>query len=96
MEIPVLIERVPGNGYRATGGTFAIVGEGATAEEALSQFKERFSAKLSNGARIASVTIPSIEHPWMEFAGMFDPNDPLIQEWHAIMKEQRDHDEDVE
>ena len=93
MDIPVLIEQIPGSGYRATGGPFAIVAEGATAEEALAQFKQRVSAKLHNGARLASVSVQPNEHPWMEFAGMYDPNDPLVQEWLEIIKEQRDRDE---
>jgi len=94
MEIPVLIEPIPGVGFRASGGEpFAIVTEGPTAEEALAQFKERVSAKLKNGTRITSVTIPADEHPWLEFAGMYDPNDPLVQEWQAIIKENRDRDE---
>lgn len=70
MEIPVLIEPIPGSGYRASGGPFGVMAEGATAEEALARLKERVSAKLHNGARIASVTIQPNEHPWLEFAGM--------------------------
>jgi hypothetical protein len=94
MEIPVLIEPVPGIGFRASGGEpFAIVVEGETPEAALAQFKEEVSAKLHNGAKIASVTIQPEEHPWLEFAGMFDPEDPLIQEWLAVMKEQRDRED---
>jgi hypothetical protein len=94
MEIPVLIEPVPGVGYRASGGEpFAIVAEGSTAEEALSQFKERVSAKLQNGTHVTSVQIPSNDHPWLEFSGMYDPDDPLVQEWLAIMKEDRERDE---
>lgn len=94
MEIPVLIEPVPGVGFRASAGEpFVIVTEGATADEALAQFKERVSAKLQNGTRVASVTIPTNEHPWLEFAGMYDPDDPLVQEWLAIIQENRDRDE---
>jgi predicted RNase H-like HicB family nuclease len=56
MEIPVLIEPVPGNGFRASIAELsAIVADGATAEEALAQFKEHVTAKVRNGARIASV-----------------------------------------
>ena len=97
MQIPVLIEPIPGSGYRVSGGEpFAIVAEGATAEEALAQFKERASAKLHNGARIASVTIQPNEHPWLEFAGMYDPADPLVQEWLSIIEENRSCPEELE
>lgn len=97
MEIPVLIEPIPGSGYRASGGEpFAIIVEGATPEEALAQFKDRLASKLGNGSRVESVTIPGDKHPWLEFAGMYDPDDPLVQEWLEIIKEQRERDEDEE
>jgi hypothetical protein len=96
MQIPVIVEAVPGNGYRASGAElFAIVAEGATAEEALAQFKKSVTAKLRNGARITSVEIQDNEHPWLKFAGIFDPNDPIVQEWLKIMQEQRDHDDEA-
>ena len=28
-------------------------------------------------------------HPWMEFAGMYDPNDPVIQDWKRSVAEYR-------
>jgi hypothetical protein len=94
MDIPVLIEPIPGVGYRARGvEPFSIVVEGATPEDALSRFKGRLSEKLSNGARIATVPLPNSDHPWAKFAGMFDENDPVVQEWLQIMREQRDADE---
>jgi hypothetical protein len=94
MEIPVLIEPIPGIGFRAISGEpFKIVVEGATAEEAFTQCKERISAKLHNGARLAMIRVTENLHPWMEFAGMYDPADPLVQEWLAIIKQNRDHDE---
>jgi hypothetical protein len=32
-------------------------------------------------------------HPLLEFAGMFDPDDSLVQEWLEIMREERDRDD---
>ena len=82
MEIPVLIEPIPGSGYRASGGVpFAIVVEGATPEDALTLFKSSVAEKLRNGVRVTSVKVPISKHPWAEFAGMFDPADPIVQEW---------------
>jgi len=94
MEIPVLIEPIPGAGYRATGvEPFSIVVEGAMPEDALSRFKGRLTEKLSIGVRIASVALPNSEHPWAKFAGKYDENDPVVQKWLQIMREQRDADE---
>lgn len=94
MHIPVLIESVPGNGYRARGGEpFAAVGEGATPEDALAQFKESVSATLSKGARVASIEIEPFEHPWLSFAGMFPADDSLVQEWLEVVRLERDRTE---
>jgi hypothetical protein len=96
MEIPVIIESVPGNGYRVSGAElFAIVAEGATAEEALAQFKKRVTDKLQNGARIASVEIQGNANPWLESAGIFDPQDPIVQEWLQIIQEERERDDEA-
>lgn len=96
MEIPVLIEPIPGSGYRASGGEpFAIVVEGATPEDALARFKDRIATKLSNGASIASVEVSS-EHPWSKSFGIFDPSDPLVQEWRKIIEENRSRPENIE
>jgi hypothetical protein len=93
MEIPVLIESIPGHGYRVSGAELSsITAEGATAEEALSKFKQSVSAKIENGARIAAVEIRESEHPWLKYAGMFDPNDTIVQEWLQIIQEQRDRE----
>jgi hypothetical protein len=93
MQIPVLIESMPGNGYRARGGEpFAITTEGATPEDALNHFQESVSAKLREGAVLTTVEIQPAEHPLLKFAGMYDPNDPLIQEWLQIIKEERDRE----
>ena len=94
MQIPVLIEPVPGNRFRASGGEpFAIVAEGATAEAALAQFKDRVASKLRSGARVTSIDVQVSDHPWLEFAGMFDKDDPLVQEWLEILNQQRERDE---
>jgi hypothetical protein len=96
MQIPVLIESVPGSGYRATGGEpFAIVVEGPTREDALARFKDRIASKLQNGATVASVEL-SDEHPWAKSFGIFDKSDPLVQEWLSIIEENRSRPEELE
>jgi hypothetical protein len=96
MEIPVLIEPIPGIGYRASGGQpFGFVVEGATPEDALSRFKNQIATKLSNGSSVASVEIPSA-HPWAKAFGIFDASDPLVQEWLKIIEENRSQPEELE
>jgi hypothetical protein len=91
MEIPVLIEPIPGVGFRATGGEpFAIVVEGTTPDDALKRFKKGVAEKLRDGVRVTSVEVPTTPHPLAEFAGVFDEADPIVQEWLEIMRQQRD------
>jgi predicted RNase H-like HicB family nuclease len=99
VEIPVLIEPVAGNGYVAkTGEPLPLRAEGATEEEALRKLRHDLQARLGNGGRVIGLEIPSSPHPLAEFAGMYSPDDPLVQEWIDIMAENRrlaDADPDV-
>ncbi len=48
MQIPVLVERLKGNGYRARGkDPFAISAKGATREEALAKLRAKIQADPS-------------------------------------------------
>jgi hypothetical protein len=89
MQLPVLVEPVPGEGYRATGGEpFALVAEGATREDALRKLRSLIESKVSAGAEIVTLDIPVAGHPWVPFAGMFR-DDPLVEEWKQTMAELR-------
>lgn len=91
MEIPVLIEQVAGNGYRAkTGGPLELTAEGATREQALDRLRAMLRQPPA-GSELSVVDLPGTPHPnpWVEFAGMYDSNDPLVQEWIETMAENR-------
>ena len=88
MEIPVLIEPVPGSGFRATGGApFALTAEGPTREEALRNLRSLVEGRLGNGAEVVSLKVPA-EHPWAEFAGTLR-DEPLLDEWKQAMRDYR-------
>jgi len=97
MQIPILIEPVAGNGYRASGGEpLPLTAEGGTQEEAMANLKEKLKARLSNGAVVVPLELSSTAHPLAKFAGMFK-DDPLIEEWIKSMKayrRKRDKDAD--
>jgi len=96
MEIPVLIEPIPGVGYRASSSApFAIVVEAATPEDALARFKDHIASKLRNGASIASVEVQN-GHPWAKAIGIFDESDPLVREWLELIEQNRSRPEDLE
>ena len=59
MQIPILIEEVPGNGYRSRGGEpFALCAEGATREEVLAKLQEQLQARMQAGHAIVPLEIP--------------------------------------
>jgi hypothetical protein len=89
MEIPVLIEPVLGNGYRARGiEPFALTGEGATPEEALQNFRVLLQDRLAQGFRVVGLEVSGTEHPWASFAGSLR-DDPLLAQWRQVMAENR-------
>jgi hypothetical protein len=89
MQIPVLIEPITGQRYRARGGEpFALSAEGNTREEALTKLKEQLVARLRNGTAIVPLEVPTDPHPLAEFAGMFK-DDPYFEEVLEIMAANR-------
>lgn len=90
MHIPVLVEPIANNGFRARGGEpLPLVAEGPTRAAALAGLKEMLQARLRNGAELVAVEVGPEPHPWMEFAGIFDPNDPLVKDWEKAMADYR-------
>lgn len=89
MQIPILVEPVANNGYRARGfEPLALSAEGPTREAAVARLKEQLAAHLQkNGASMVPLEIPE-EHPLAKFAGMFK-DDPWIDDWKQAMAEYR-------
>ena len=89
MQIPILIEPIAGNGYRARGGEpLALAVEAPTREGALAKLKEQLQARLRNGAEIIPLETGPQPHPLAKFVGMFK-GDPLIKDWKKSMAEHR-------
>jgi hypothetical protein len=90
MIIPVVIEPIAGNGYRATGGPFALTAEGATREESLAKLRELIEQRLAAGAQLLELEIkkPS-SRPWTRFAGTWQAGDPFIERWKQAVEEYR-------
>lgn len=90
MGIPVLIEPIPGAGYRAETSTpFATSAEGATPDEAMQRLKRDIEQRLAAGARIVSLELPSLTHDWLPSAAMYSEDDPIVSEWLQVLNEQR-------
>jgi predicted RNase H-like HicB family nuclease len=94
MEIPVLIEAIPGKGYRAsTGQPLSLTEEGATREEALANLRQALAARLAAGTEVVPLQLPGTEHPLAKVAGMYK-DDPLFEEWQQIIAENRRLDDE--
>jgi len=92
MEIPVLIEPVAGNGYRAKcGEPLPITAEGRTRDEALANLRRLVQERVAAGAEVAALKVSGNDaaNPWVEFAGIYDPDDPVVQAWEKAMAEHR-------
>ena len=98
MDIPVFIEPVVNNGYRASSGAVpGLTADGPTPDDALHRFESLLAGRFASGARLVSVTVPAVDNPWLRIAGIYE-NDPLFDEWQREIAERRrqlDADPDV-
>ncbi len=94
MEIPIIVEPIGDNGFRAsTGGLWRLEIEAPTREEAVQKLRELIDRRLEAGAEVVSLEIPSRAHPLARFAGMLK-DDPLLEPWKDAMAEYRRGTED--
>ena len=96
MQIPILVEPVTNNGYRATcGSPLAMSAEGTTRDEAVDKLELLLRDRLSNGVEIVAAEVPAraVENAWVKYAGMFK-DDPMFAEVLEIMKDNRRKDEE--
>jgi hypothetical protein len=99
MKLLVLVERVTRDIFRARSGEpLVLTAEGTTRDEALTKLHQLVRDKLCSGAQLTELTIPVIEARSWPPQAILDPDDPLVEEWMEIMKENRkamDEDPDV-
>jgi predicted RNase H-like HicB family nuclease len=96
MQIPILVEPVASNGYRATcGPPLAVAAEGATRAEAIDRLEQLLQDRLSHGLELVAAEVPArvVDNPWVKYAGMFK-DDPMFAEVLEIMKENRRKDDE--
>ena len=90
MQIPVLIEPVAANGFRASSGEpLPLTAEGATREEALTRLRQLLESKLQNGCQLTTLEVGPQEHPFDRFVGIWKPDDPEIAAWREAVEEYR-------
>ena len=90
MQISVFVERMPNNGFRASGAApFAVSAEGITRAEALTNLSDQIQARLRNGGEVVTLEISSSAHPLAKYSGMFKDDDALIGDWEKSMADYR-------
>ncbi len=90
MKIPILVEPIENDGFRATSGPpFSISAEGATRDEALARLREEIDRRMAEGAVIMPLDVVTTEeNPLLAMVGVFR-DDPLFDEWQAAIEEYR-------
>ena len=90
MQIPIVIESLPGNRFRAKSTTaLPLMVEGNSAEESLRLWRERFASMLPSDAEVVAVEQPASEsHAFAKFIGTLK-NDRLVELWREGVAEYR-------
>lgn len=90
MEIPVLLETLASNGYRATSlGPTRVSAEASSREEALQQIDRLVREQLAHAEIIQlHVSIAGESHPWHPLAGTWSGH-PAAAEFEKQMREYR-------
>lgn len=94
MEIPIIVEPIAANCFRASAGSpWGLETEATTREEAVQKLRELIDHRLDSGTEVVGLEIGTRAHPLARFAGMFK-DDPLLQSWKDAMAEYRQQTED--
>ena len=94
MRIPVLIEPISDQRFRASGAAWEMSAEGDSSEEALERLRNEVQQRLSHGSQVTFLDIELLapnsksEHPLARFAGCMK-DDSLYDEWQAAVAEYR-------
>jgi hypothetical protein len=91
MDIPVIVEPVAGNGYRAVGTaglSVGLIAEGTTREEAMEKLRALVKARAEAGAELRPLQGPAERHPFAEQAGWLR-DDPMYDAWRQAMEDYR-------
>src|SRR5687767_5847283 len=98
MDIPVLVEPVANNGFRAVSGEpLHLQTEAPTREEAVSKLRQLIERRVADGAELIAVSVETSCHPLAPFAGMLK-DDPLAEPFKQAMvdyRNKRDADADA-
>ncbi|MHB1558990.1 MAG: hypothetical protein ACYC61_16185 [Isosphaeraceae bacterium] len=94
MEIPVLLEPLPGGGFEArSADPFGLTAQGDTPDAALRHLRDQIEARKASGAILASIEVSVRKYGPHPGAGIYR-DDPLYHRWRAEMEAYRQQVED--
>src|SRR4051794_15118299 len=89
MQVSILLQAVPGQGFRAIEGSlFHLEAEAPTKAEAVDRLRELIERRLEAGDEVVTLEVDPSEHPLARLAGDLKDS-PLYDEWVAAMAENR-------
>ena len=89
MQIPVFVEPMSENRFRATSGDpLRLQTEATTRDEAVRNIREMLQRRVDAGAELVGIDINAPEHALASFAGMLK-DEPLLEAWREARAEYR-------
>ena len=88
MEIPVLVQAVPGKGFVATAPAFGWSAEGSTEEAAMQAIQQRVTEGVA-GRRLAIIGVHGEANSLLACAGEIQGH-PLLDDWRRAVAEYRE------
>src|SRR5437773_2513765 len=89
MDIPVLVEPLANNGFRAvTGDPLRLETEAATREEAIEKLRRLIECRVAGGAEVVALSVGTSMHPLAPFVGMLK-EETLVEPWKKAMADYR-------
>jgi predicted RNase H-like HicB family nuclease len=94
MEIPVLLEPLPGGGFQArSADPLGLMAEGATPDAALRHLRDLMQARAASGVILTSIDLQMPKYGPHPGAGMYK-DDPLYDRWREAVEAYRQQVED--
>jgi predicted RNase H-like HicB family nuclease len=90
MEIPVLLQPLPGGGFQArSGDPLNLTAQGDSPNMALSKLRELIDIRINSGSVLVSLEVPASPPQPHPGAGIYR-DEPLFDEWKAAIDEYRE------
>jgi predicted RNase H-like HicB family nuclease len=94
MEIPVLLEPLPGGGFQArSADPLGLTAQGDTPDAALRHLRDLIETRKASGAILTSLQIPASKSESYLGAGVYR-DEPLFDRWRAAIEAYRQEVED--